>query len=128
MNGHANEFLDMQLEGYDDGILVNGLVSGTKAYGIGSCIVVVRDNGGIYHQICLHDVLYVPNLLHNHPRVFSVISACSQEEYECHFQSNSYVLNIKVAKIALHLCNGLLWIPTVDSSTIPTFVSLILKI
>ena len=75
MNGHASEFLDMQLEGYDDGILVKGLVSGTKAYGIGSCIVVVRDSVGIYHQICLHDVLYVPNLLHYHPRVFSVISA-----------------------------------------------------
>ena len=34
MNGFANEFLDMTLEGYDDGLLVKGLVSGTKAYGI----------------------------------------------------------------------------------------------
>ena len=49
MNGFANEFLDMQLEGYDDGIILKGLVSGTKAYGIGSCIVVVRDSVGMYH-------------------------------------------------------------------------------
>jgi hypothetical protein len=128
MNGFANEFFDMKLEGYDDGILVKGLVSGTKAYGIGSCIVVVKDSSGMYHQLCLEDVLYVPNLLHHHPRVFSVISACSQDEYECHFQSTSYVLNIKVANIDLHLSKGLLWIPTVDPSTVPSFVSVTFKI
>jgi len=82
----------------------------------------------MYHQICLQDVLYVPHLLHHHPRVFSVISACSQDEYECHFQPTSYVLNIKVANIDLHLSKGLLWIPTVDPSTVPSFVSVIFKI
>ena len=48
MNGFVSEFFDMKLEGYDDGILVKGLVAGTKAYGIGSCIVVVRDSYGLY--------------------------------------------------------------------------------
>ena len=67
----------MKLEGYDDELLVMGLVSGTKAYGIGSCIVVMKDNVGMYRHICLEDVLYVPNLLHHHPRFFSVISTCS---------------------------------------------------
>ena len=128
MNGFANAFFDMKLEGYDDGLLVKGLVSGTKAYGIGSCIVVMKDSDGMYHQICLEDVLYVPNLLHHHPRIFSVISACSQDECECHFLSNSYVLNIKLAKIELNLCKGLLWIPNVDPSTIPNFVIVIFKI
>ncbi len=33
-----------------------------------------------------------------------------------------------MAKIDLSLCNGLLWIPTVDSSTIPNIVCVILKI
>jgi hypothetical protein len=128
MNGFADEFFNLKLEGYDDGILVKGLVSGTKAYGIGSCIVVVRDNFGMHHQLCLEDVLYVPNLLHHHPRVFSVISACSQDDYGGHFQSNSYVLNIRLAKIDLHLCKCLLWIPIVDSSIVPDFVTVILKI
>jgi hypothetical protein len=92
MNGFANEFLDMTLdEGYDDSRRVKGLVSGTKAYGIGSCIVVVKDSDGMFHQICLEDVLYVTNLLHHHPRIVSVISACSQDEGQCHFQSYSYV-------------------------------------
>jgi len=77
MNGFANEIFNLKLEGYDDGILVKVLVSGTKAYVIGSCIVVVRDCFGMYHQVCLEDVIYVSNLLHHHPRVFSVISACS---------------------------------------------------
>jgi hypothetical protein len=94
MNGFVNEFLIMTLERYDGGLLVNGLVSGTKAYGIGSCIVVVKDSVGMFHQICLEDVLYVPILLHHHPRIFRVISACAQDECRCHFQSNSYVLNI----------------------------------
>ena len=40
MNGFANEFLNMKLKEYDDGLIVKGLVSGTKAYGIGSCIVI----------------------------------------------------------------------------------------
>ncbi len=44
MNGIANGFLNMTLEGYDDGLLVKGLVPGTHAYGIGSCIVFVKDN------------------------------------------------------------------------------------
>jgi len=44
MNGFANEFLNITLEGYDDGLLVKGLVSGTEARGIGSCIVVVTDS------------------------------------------------------------------------------------
>ena len=107
---------------------LKGLVSGTKAYGIGTCIVVVKDRGGMYHQICLQDVLYVPHLLHHHPRVFSVISACSQDEYEFHFQSTSYVLNIKVANIDLYLSKGLLWKPTVDPSTVPSFVTVTFKI
>jgi len=80
------------------------------------------------HQICLEDVLYVPNLLHHHPSIFSVISACSQDECQCRFQLNSYVLNIRSAKIDIHLSKGLLWIPTVDHSTIPHFVSVIFKI
>jgi len=101
MNGFANAFFSMKFKGYHDGLLVKGLVSGTKAYGIGACIVVMKDSVGLYHQICLEDVLYVPNLLHHHPRIFSVISTCSQDECECHFQSNSYVLNIKLAKIDL---------------------------
>jgi hypothetical protein len=49
MNGFANEFLNMTLEGYDDGLLVKGLVSGTKAYGIGSCIVIAKDSVGMFH-------------------------------------------------------------------------------
>ena len=36
MNDFANEFLNMKSEGYDDGLIVKGLVLGTKAYGIGS--------------------------------------------------------------------------------------------
>ena len=47
MNGLANKFLNMKLEGYDDGLMVKGVVSGTKAYGIRSCIVVVKDNVGM---------------------------------------------------------------------------------
>ena len=91
MNGCADEFLNMTLEGYDDGILVKGLVSSTKAYGIGSCIVAVTNSVGMIHQICLEDVPYVPILLHHRPRIFSVISDCSQDECQCHFQSNSCV-------------------------------------
>jgi hypothetical protein len=71
MNGFANEFLNMTLEGYDDGLLVKELVSGTKAHGIGSCIVVGKDSVGMFHRICLENVLYVPNLLHHHPRIFT---------------------------------------------------------
>jgi len=119
MNGFANEFFNMKLEGYDDGLLVKGLVSGTKTYGIGSCIVVVKDSVEMNHRICLEDVLYVPILLHHHPRIFSVISACSQDECQCHFQSKSYVLKIKLAKIDLNLCSSLLWIPTIDPSIVP---------
>jgi len=88
----------------------------------------VKDRIGMYHQICLEDVLFVPNLLHHHPGIFSVISACSQDECQCIFQSNSYVLNIKLVKVDLNLCNGLLWIPTVDPSIVPNFVSVILKV
>jgi hypothetical protein len=118
----------MKLEGYDDVLIVKGLVFSTKAYGIGSCIVVVKDNVGMFHQICLEDVLYAPNLLHNYPIFFSVILACSQDEWQCPFQLNSYLLNIKLAKIDLHLSKGLLWIQAVDHSTIPHFVSVIFKI
>ena len=56
----------MPLKGYDDGALVKGLTYATKAHGIGSCIVVLKDHIGSFHQICLEDVLYVPNLLHHH--------------------------------------------------------------
>jgi hypothetical protein len=91
MNGFAKEMFDMKLEGYDNGLLEKGLVSGTKAYGIGSCIAVIKDSVGMYNQICLEDVIYVPNLLHHHLRNFSVISTCSQDECECHFLSSSYV-------------------------------------
>jgi hypothetical protein len=73
MKGFASEFLNMTLEGYGDILLVKGLVSGTKAYGIGSCIVVAKDSVGMFHQIWLEDVLYVPNLLHHHPRFLCVI-------------------------------------------------------
>jgi hypothetical protein len=128
MNGLANEFFDMKLDGYDDGLLVKVLVPGTKAYGIGSCIVALKDSSEMYRQICLEDILYVPNLLHHHPRIFSVISACSQDECECHFQSNSYVLHIKSAKTELNLCKGLLWMPIVHPLTVPNFVSVIFKI
>ena len=82
----------------------------------------------MFHQKCLEDVLYVPNLLHHHPSIFSGISACSQDECQCHFQLNSYVLNFKLAKIELHLSKDLLWIQTVYNSTIPHFVSVIFKI
>jgi len=86
MNSFANEFLNVALEGYDDGLLVKGLlVVGTKAYGIGSCIVAVKESVGLFHQICLEDVLYVPNLFHHHPRFFSVTSTCSQDERQFHF-------------------------------------------
>ena len=102
MNSCADEFLNMTLEGYDNGILVKGLASDTHAYGIGSCIVVVTYSVGMFHHICLEDVLCVHNLLHHHPRIFSVILACSQDECQCHFQSSSYVLNIKLAKIDLN--------------------------
>ena len=118
----------MILEGYDDGLLVKELASCTKAYGIGSCIIDVKDSVGIFHQVCLEDVLYVPNLIHHHPRIFSVISACSQDECNCLFQFNLYVLNIKLAKIDLHLFKGLLWILTDDPSIVPNFVIVILKI
>ena len=91
MNGFANEFFNMALEGYDDGLRVKGLVFGTKAHGIGSCIVVVKDSVELFHYICLEDVLYVPSLLHYHPRIFSVISTCSQDGCQCHFHLNSYV-------------------------------------
>jgi hypothetical protein len=128
MNGFANEFFDLKLEGYDDRLLVKGLVSGTKAYGIGSCIVLVKYSVGMHHQICLEDVLYVPNLLHHHPRIFNVISACSNDGCGCHLLSNSYVLNIKSAKIDLNLRNGLLWIPNVAPLIVPNFVSVIFKI
>ncbi len=73
-------------------------------------------------------MLYVPNLLQHHQRIFSVISACSQDECQRHFQSNSYVLNIKLDKIDLNVSNGLLWIPTVDPSIVSNFVSVIFKI
>jgi hypothetical protein len=116
------------LEGYDDGLLVKGLVSSIKTYGIGSCIVAVKDIIELLHQICLEDVFYVPNLLRHHPNFFSVISTCSQDECQCHFQFNSYVLNIKLAKIDLHLSKGMLWIPTIDSSNVPNFVSVMFKI
>jgi hypothetical protein len=53
MHDFANDFLNMKLKGYDDGLLVKGQVSGTKAYGIGSCIVFAKDNVGLFHQICL---------------------------------------------------------------------------
>ena len=43
VNGFANDFFNMTLEGYDDGLLVKGIVFGTKAYGIGSCIVVLKE-------------------------------------------------------------------------------------
>jgi hypothetical protein len=85
MNHFLDEFLNMTLEGYDDGVLVKGLVFDTKGYGVGTYIVVLKDSVGLCHQICFEDVLYVPNLLHHHPRVFSVISTCSQDECQCHF-------------------------------------------
>ena len=68
MNCFANEFLNMKLEGYDDGLLVEGLVSSTKSYGIGACIGDVNNSVELFHHICLEDVLYVPNLLHQYPK------------------------------------------------------------
>ena len=38
------------------------------------------------------------------------------------------MLNIKLANIDLNLSKGMLWIPTIDSSTLPNFVSVIFKI
>jgi hypothetical protein len=128
MNGFANEFLNMKMKGYDNGLIVKGLVSGRKTFGIGFCIVVVKNSVGMLHQICLEDVLFVSNLLHHHPRIFSFMSACSHDECQCHFQLNSYALSIKSTKIDLHLSKGLLWIPVVDHSTMPHFVSVIFKI
>jgi len=49
MNGCANDIFNMTLEGSDDGLLVKGITSSTKAYGIGSCIGVVKDSVGMYH-------------------------------------------------------------------------------
>ena len=81
MNGFANAFINIILEGYDDHALVKGLPSGTKAYGrVGICKVVLKDSFESYHQICFEDLLYVPNLLHHHPQIFSVISTCSQDD------------------------------------------------
>jgi len=129
INGFGKEFLTMTLEGYDDGALVKGLTSGTNAYGIGTCIVALKDSVGSFHQKCLEDVLYVLNLLHYHPSIFSVISStCSQNECQCYFQTYSYVLDIKLAKVALHWSKGLLWIPTIDSFIVPHFVSVIFRI
>jgi hypothetical protein len=125
MNRFPDEFLNMILEGYDDGDFVKRLVYGTKAYGVGTCIVILKNSVGLCPQICLEDALYVPNLLHHHSRVFSIISVCSQDGCQCHFQSNSYVLNNKLVNIELQLSKGLLWIPAVDPSTILHFVSVI---
>ncbi len=120
--------LNKPLEGYDYDLLVKGLGSSTKIYGIGSCIVVVIHFVGLVHQICLEDEHYLPNLLHHQLRFFSVISVCSQYECQYHFQLNSYVLNIKLSKIDLYISKGLLWIPTVELYTIPNYVSAIFKI
>jgi len=51
----------------------------------------------MFHQICLEDVLYVLNLLHRLPTFVCIISSCFQDECQCHFQLNLYVLNIKLA-------------------------------
>ena len=75
----------MRSNGYVDGVPVNGLTSNTIAYGIGTCIVCFQDEYGVFYQKCLEDVLYVPALLHHYSRIFSVISACSQDEFQCHF-------------------------------------------
>jgi hypothetical protein len=128
INGFANEFFDMKLEGYDDGLIVKGLVSGTNAYGIGSCIVVMKDSAGMYRQICLEDVLYVPNLIHHHPRIFSVISTCSQDDlnvtsYLAHMCQTSSRLKLNCTY--LKVCYGYSY---VDPLIVPNFVSVIFKI
>jgi hypothetical protein len=55
-------------------------------------------------------------------------STYSEDEFQCHFQSNSYVLNRRSAKFDLQLLKGLLWIPSADFGIVPHFVSMILKI
>ena len=75
----------MRSNGYVDGVYVKGLTSKTKAYGIGSCIVCLQDDSGVFHQECLEDALYVPTLLHRYSRIFSVILACLHDEFQCHF-------------------------------------------
>ena len=95
MNGFENDFLNLTSDGYVDGLMVKGLTSGTKAYGIGTCVVVCKGEDGLFQQFSLKDVLYVPNLTHHHPRIFSVISACSQDDFQCHFQAHSYILSMK---------------------------------
>ena len=75
----------MKSNGYVDRVHVKGLTSNTKACGIGSCIVCFQDDSRAFHQKCLEDVLYAPNLLQHYSRIFSVISACSQDEFQCHF-------------------------------------------
>ena len=97
MNDFDNELINKTLEGYDDGDLAKGLLPSTKAYGIGICIVVLKDSVGSFHRICLEDVIYVPNLLH-HPTFFSVISACSQDDCQLYFQSNSYIIKHQVSE------------------------------
>jgi len=65
------------LEENDDGIVVIGMTFDAKAYGIGTCIVVFKGIDGLFHHIVLKDILYMPNISHRHPRIFSDISACS---------------------------------------------------
>jgi hypothetical protein len=105
MDVYHNEFFNTTSDaGYVDGVPVKGLTSYTKANGIGSFIICLKDEYGVFHQKCLEDVLYVPTLLHHHfSRIFSVISTCSQDDFQRHFQSISYVLNLRSTKIDLQL-------------------------
>ena len=128
MNGFADEFLNLESDGYVDGVMVKGLTTGTKAYGIGTCVIVCKGEDGLFQQFSLQDVLYVPNLMHHHSRIFSVISACSQDGFKCNFQANSYVLSMQTVQIQLQLSKGLLWIPTVTSPTVPQFVMVVLRL
>jgi hypothetical protein len=81
MNVQLTEFFYMRSYRYVDGVLVKGLKSNTKAYGIGSCIMCYIDDYRVVHQTCLEDVLYVPALFHHYSRIFSVTSACSHDEF-----------------------------------------------
>ena len=48
INGHHNEFINTTGEGYVDAVLLKGLTSNTKDYGIGTCIICLKDENGAF--------------------------------------------------------------------------------
>ena len=87
MKGHHNDFFNMIWDGCVDGVPVKGLPSNTKAYGIGSFIIFLKDESRVFQQKCLEDVLYLPTLYDHYLRIFGVISAYLQDEFQFYFQS-----------------------------------------